>query len=239
MKNTKITVPTPCHEKWSEMTPTEKGRFCSACQKNVRDFTLSSDREIASYLSENTNVCGRFRDDQLNREIFVSQDKSKFWTFAASGILGILSTAIQAQEQPKSQSEKMVGQKLGEVESAEKTTAAKDSVLKTNGKKIVSGIVSDHLEALPGANVIVEETKNTTQTDIDGKYEIEVEQGQTLVFFFIGMEELRIKVGQQNKYDVIMKESANISSGVVVTSIVRPDIFKRTYYRVRNWFRKD
>ena len=29
----KLKIPNPCDEKWNEMTPTEKGVFCSKCNK--------------------------------------------------------------------------------------------------------------------------------------------------------------------------------------------------------------
>ena len=35
----KITIPTPCHENWNEMTPNEMGRHCTVCSKTVKDFT--------------------------------------------------------------------------------------------------------------------------------------------------------------------------------------------------------
>ncbi len=38
-KDFPLSAPHPCHEQWGEFTPTEKGRFCGACQKEVIDFT--------------------------------------------------------------------------------------------------------------------------------------------------------------------------------------------------------
>ena len=71
-----ISIPQPCHESWEEMTPTEKGRFCAACQKQVHDFTKSSDREIAQHFKNNKNVCGRFAATQLERDIIIQQQKN-------------------------------------------------------------------------------------------------------------------------------------------------------------------
>lgn len=51
-----ISIPKPCHEKWSEMIPEEKGRFCAMCQKTVYDFTKSSDREIINTYNSNKNL---------------------------------------------------------------------------------------------------------------------------------------------------------------------------------------
>ncbi|WP_405611334.1 hypothetical protein [Polaribacter sp. Asnod1-A03] len=64
----KITIPKPCHENWNEMTPKEKGRFCSSCSKTVIDFTKKSTKEIADYLVKNKEerVCGHFYKKQLD-----------------------------------------------------------------------------------------------------------------------------------------------------------------------------
>lgn len=63
-----ISIPTPCHEKWSEMSPREQGAFCSVCSKTVVDFTSLSDEEVQHYFLKQAGqkTCGRFRNDQLS-----------------------------------------------------------------------------------------------------------------------------------------------------------------------------
>ena len=70
-KKLQLQVPTPCHENWENMTATDKGRFCDSCQKQVIDFSNKSDREIAMFFKKPSSgsVCGRFMEDQLNRDI--------------------------------------------------------------------------------------------------------------------------------------------------------------------------
>ena len=65
----KVTVPKPCHEDWNAMIPSDRGRFCNACTTQVVDFTKMSSDEIRDYLSKNTNVCGRFKNEQLDSVI--------------------------------------------------------------------------------------------------------------------------------------------------------------------------
>lgn len=84
----KITIPTPCHENWNGMTPGEKGRFCSVCSKTVRDFTESSDQEVMKAFSRpEDNICGRFNESQLNRNLQYSSVNSIFVKFAAGVML--------------------------------------------------------------------------------------------------------------------------------------------------------
>lgn len=96
----KVTIPKPCQENWSNMTPEEKGRFCQVCSKSVRDFTTATDLEIMADLSENPNICASFRPDQLDRNLSYSFLNSLFAKFAVGFVLtsgGIVS----AQTQPK------------------------------------------------------------------------------------------------------------------------------------------
>lgn len=51
--NYAISIPKPCHEDWSKMTPSEKGRFCQSCSKSVIDFTQMSQQSIETYLVAN------------------------------------------------------------------------------------------------------------------------------------------------------------------------------------------
>lgn len=71
-----ISIPTPCHEDWNDMTPADKGRHCSQCNKTVVDFTTSGPQEIALYLSQHKaeNLCGRFNPEQIEEPIPTPED---------------------------------------------------------------------------------------------------------------------------------------------------------------------
>jgi hypothetical protein len=68
MKTYKLSVPEPCKQDWDAMTPDAQGRFCSMCAKSVIDFTGMSDQQISQVvLAGNGKVCGRFKNEQLER----------------------------------------------------------------------------------------------------------------------------------------------------------------------------
>lgn len=48
-----FTIPKPCKENWLQMNPEEKSRFCTLCQKNIFDFSKSSDNET---------ICLRYKE---------------------------------------------------------------------------------------------------------------------------------------------------------------------------------
>ncbi|MBP6662627.1 MAG: carboxypeptidase-like regulatory domain-containing protein, partial [Paludibacter sp.] len=60
----------------------------------------------------------------------------------------------------------------------------------------VSGVVTDATDgsSLVGVSVQIKGTSSGTVTDIDGKYSLNVPQGSTLVFSYIGMEKQEISV---------------------------------------------
>ena len=73
---------------------------------------------------------------------------------------------------------------------------------------IVSGEVTDSLgNLLPGVSILVEGTTNGTTTDFDGKYAINIKTSNAiLVFSYLGFETQKIKVLDQKKINVILKE---------------------------------
>ena len=66
----KISIPEPCHEDWTAMTPRERGRHCASCAKTVVDFTAMTDAEVVGYLrGASGETCGRVRPTQLDRRL--------------------------------------------------------------------------------------------------------------------------------------------------------------------------
>lgn len=65
-----IQIPTPCHEDWDEMTPTQKGAFCKSCAKEVIDFTSSNPIEIKSTIRKEKNPCIRILQSQMDEMNF-------------------------------------------------------------------------------------------------------------------------------------------------------------------------
>lgn len=83
--------------------------------------------------------------------------------------------------------------------------------------KTVTGVVSDKTGPLPGANVIVKGTKNSTQTDFDGKFSIKAKQGDVLVVSFTGYNTQSISVTAANNYNVTLSEGVALSEVVIIS----------------------
>ena len=81
----------------------------------------------------------------------------------------------------------------------------------------VSGLVLDASGLpLPGVNVIVKGTTNGTQTDFDGKYSLQLNGGNELVYSFIGMNSETLPI-HSSIMNVSLDEDASSLSEVVVT----------------------
>lgn len=87
-------------------------------------------------------------------------------------------------------------------------------------EKTLTGVVQEDGLTLPGVSVVIEGTQFGTQTDLDGKYSIKVKQGQTLVFSFIGMKDVKYKVGAASVHNVTMgADDSQQLEEVVVTAM--------------------
>ncbi|MGB7786740.1 MAG: von Willebrand factor type A domain-containing protein [Salinimicrobium sp.] len=86
--------------------------------------------------------------------------------------------------------------------------------------KTVTGIVTDEsIMPLPGVNVIIKGTTTGVQTNFDGFYSIEAEEGDILVFSYIGYKPKEVKVGKKDKISVVLEADNMALEEVVVTGI--------------------
>lgn len=98
-----------------------------------------------------------------------------------------------------------------------------------NGQKTISGTVQDiEGEPLVGVNVLIKEQPNVgALTDLDGNYSIQVPEGQTLVFSYIGYKSEERVVGGDNIINIELLLEAELIDEVVITgysSIKRSDM---------------
>ncbi|MAO15664.1 SusC/RagA family TonB-linked outer membrane protein [Flagellimonas marinaquae] len=86
-------------------------------------------------------------------------------------------------------------------------------------EKTVTGTVTDQDGVpLPGVNIVVKGTVKGTQSDFDGNYAIEANEGDVLVFSYLGQRTLERSVGAASVLNVQMEEDASQLEEVVVTA---------------------
>ena len=86
-------------------------------------------------------------------------------------------------------------------------------------QRTVSGTVTDESgESLPGVNVLIKGTTTGVQTDLDGNYQISVEDGSTLVFSYVGFQTQEVAVGARTTIDIAMGGATELQE-IVVTAV--------------------
>lgn len=80
----------------------------------------------------------------------------------------------------------------------------------------VTGTVSDAAGPIPGVNIIIKGTTTGVATDFDGNYEITADNGDVLVFSFIGYLTQEISYTGQSTIDVLLEEDAAKLEEVVI-----------------------
>jgi hypothetical protein len=107
-KKIQLSIAEPCHENWENMSPVDKGKFCGSCQKQVVDFSTMSDRQVAEFFKKPStgSVCGRFMNDQLDREIEIPRRRvpwvKYFFQIALPAFLVSVKASAQTQKTGKS-----------------------------------------------------------------------------------------------------------------------------------------
>lgn len=106
-KHIQLIIADPCHENWDHMSQAEKGRFCASCQKQVIDFTNMSDSQLAAFFKKPSDgsVCGRFFQDQLERDIEIPKKRipwvKYFFQFALPAFLVSMKATAQGNVRVK------------------------------------------------------------------------------------------------------------------------------------------
>lgn len=168
-KPIQINIPSPCHEDWDKMTPVEQGRFCNSCQKVVTDFTNFTDAQLYSFFSKRTEeVCGRFYNHQLNRDIHIpTQPHSRLYQYFIGFGLTLLftqlpETSLRAQA-PYAATKAYSNNKIND--SGNEIATIKGKVLDEDKKPMIGAVITAYISDKQVAGGI---------TDEDGNYKISI-----------------------------------------------------------------
>ena len=100
-------------------------------------------------------------------------------------------------------------------------------------EKTISGTVSDGSGLpLPGATVVVKGTTTGTSTDFDGKYSITANQGDTLVFSFVGYTTEEIVIGASSTINLILQSDTQALEEVIITGSAKGKSIKELSFSI-------
>ena len=228
----KLNIPELCHEDWQQMSPTQKGKFCASCQKEVIDFTKLSATEIARKTKNATQLCGRFTSTQLEQEYVFASQNSLSRLGIALGLGSIIAVAQPsfAQEE-KTAKVKVDAENDSQYNESTQAETQKDSIT------IKGTVIDEEGLPLPGVSVIQQNSSHGTQTDFDGHFSIAIsekdfEKEVFLEFTFVSLETKVIKLTNDFKssfdieLNVNMVSSEELTAGVF-SAVYKPNIFQR------------
>jgi CarboxypepD_reg-like domain/Secretion system C-terminal sorting domain len=218
-----LTIADPCHEKWSNMTPVEQGRFCGSCQKQVVDFTAMSDSQLAAFFKKPTtgSVCGRFMADQLNKEITVPAKRMPwikyFFQLAIPAFLFSMKAKAQGTVRVITGDTVVVPStpriKMGIIAKAEPLC---------NKPVLLNGMVKDaDGNPMPYVSVIVKGTNMGAATDTTGRFSFSYTTSEalvTLVSSSVGFESVETIIDTSETEGIEIKLANMKSLGEVVVS---------------------
>lgn len=209
------------------MTPTERGRFCAMCTKEVVDFTRMSDAQLVKFISQTENsICGHVKQNQLNRTIAVlNEPKSQIlyrpWYERVLAATVFLFTfgSVKSQSQPN----------VNEIDQNQATTIETyfENTIPNSDESniheiILRGVVLDSLSNDPLAFAYVEckSFNLKVQTNLDGMFELKLALSEMI-------DSIVIQVhfsGYENKNITIYKSDYHYSITVYLPEILNHNV---------------
>lgn len=75
-----------------------RDRFCAVCAKPVIDFTERSDAELTAWFSDSPDACGRFRIEQVQRDLIPLNEVPRDLLRGAMAVLAALALSAAAAQ---------------------------------------------------------------------------------------------------------------------------------------------
>lgn len=237
-KSISLSIENPCHEQWSDFTPTATGGFCSSCSKNVVDFTKMSDAEVLAFFTNKpANTCGRLRTDQLKSYSF--QAAPTFYpglTLLKAGFLSIMFALVA-----KESSANVIPQQAPSVYIQPAAGIQTEAHRVASEERIVKGIVRDDTNApMAGVSIYLKGSMEGTVTDADGKFEFprKLKEGDVLMLSFIGYETMEYTITAETIDSIEIKLSTAYYE-MMGKMIVVDDIYtEKEQSGLRRWWGK-
>ena len=100
-----------------------------------------------------------------------------------------------------------------------KAGEVKESVAVMQNTRKISGVVRDENgDVLPGVTIVEVGTTNGISTDLDGRFELNIQPGGTLQISFVGFVTQTISPGNRNTVEVMLEEDTHLLDEVVVVA---------------------
>ncbi len=218
MQKLQLAIPEPCHENWQQMTPTDQGRFCNACAKEVIDFSMMTDTEVLNYFTSRTHdkVCGRALPSQLERTISKPKDPTKrlfwYWNYIVMFFMFFgkgNSAKAQGGRKPVTQINPIKANDIrGEI-------ATVNGVSRENSRVITGKIADVNGNPVSFASIKIKGTLTGVSADANGNYMVKIKPDAILEISGASFKTIEVPVETLKVLNVTM-----VSSGIDVKEVV-------------------
>ncbi|MDB5241817.1 MAG: hypothetical protein JWP57_2442 [Spirosoma sp.] len=241
LKTVHLTIPSPCQQRWMDMKAEEQGRFCGSCQKTVVDYSSLTNEQLIKLLArKDGSACGRFRINQLNRELTVTTSASqpfvRLFGLLTASLLGY--QTVQADALPSVA--KSTTQPISQSPIITLTPPSNGETALTDSVWVIRGRVIDQSTntAFAGVTVFIKETSTGANTDADGRFQISVPTERTgklvtLQIASIGYlsQEIQLRSKQTDSLVINLNEDSMALNQVIVIGTYKKLTF---FQRLRN-----
>lgn len=200
------------------MAPTERGRFCGSCRKEVVDFSMMTDAEVLNFFSHTTdeNVCGRALPSQLNRVINYSKEPKKrlfwYWNYIVMFFMLFSKNNVARAQGTTKHSTEMKPVKQP------RSNASNGEVI-VNQRVITGKVIDRDGNPVPFAIVKLRAQHTGVSADSKGEYTIRVAPIDILLISGAGFKEKEVAIGSQKHINTVLERSPVASLGEVVVTV--------------------
>lgn len=218
-----VNIQNPCDEKWNEMQPHDRGKFCMQCSKEVIDFTKLDNTEIIKVIEQSKGrICGRMFVSQLNRPIEIQSKKKRSKLYKAlTAIFLIGSTgSVFATNLSSTSNDLNVSKSESNFKRINLKQTKADSL-----KDIIKGqVLTEFEEPIPGADIFIKELNLQIETDLEGNFTMVIPKDYedntiTILITYLGFDHLETTIYRYDlfpKTNFYLKESEEMWMGEVV-----------------------
>jgi TonB-dependent SusC/RagA subfamily outer membrane receptor len=203
------------------MTPTQQGRFCNACAKEVVDFSTMTDIQVLNYFTNMTSekVCGRALPEQLDRTISRPEPPKKrlfwYWNYFVMFFM-----FFAKGNNAKAQSCTKPATELSPLKNVELRgdVVVKGETQINDKQHVVSGKITDKDgNPVSFASIRVKRISMGVSADANGVYSIKIKPNSILVVSAAGFNDVEVVVGTQSFLNTILERNGKNLGEVVVT----------------------